>query len=198
MVFSISIRQTTSLTGRADSSANPPPQGTILRFLKLFVCFYQPGILSTLNILYFSLLSNTADFLHPACLVERSGIMPRIFKKKKKLLILIIGKRKKINVSENPVTFGGKLNSHWLCVHICDWLRLFLEAENFLCFRVLGKKKMVTRISSAFFFFFFKPDLSLGSFRVLSFTTWGKANRSWGGRGDGSGDWVRRSWIYSQ
>lgn len=85
MVFSISIRQTTSLTGRADSSANPPPQGTILRFLKLFVCFYQPGILSTLNILYFSLLSNTADFLHPACLVERSGIMPRIFKKKKKI-----------------------------------------------------------------------------------------------------------------
>ena len=34
--------------------------------------------------------------------------------------------------------------------HICDWLRLFLEAENFLCFRLLGKK-MVIGISSAFF-----------------------------------------------
>lgn len=52
---------------------------------------------------------------------------------------------------ENPVMLlENCLNSHWVYVHICDWLRLFLEAENFLCLRFL-EKKMVSGISSAFF-----------------------------------------------
>lgn len=82
---------------------------------------------------------------------------------------------------ENPVMLlENCLNSPWFYVHICDWLKLFLETENFLCFRLLGKK-MVTGISSAFFLHAWFEFRLLGGF---SLTTWGKANRTWGGRAE--------------
>lgn len=78
------------------------------------------------------------------------------------------------------------LNSHWVYVHICDWLRLFLEAENFLCFRLLEKRWLV--VLGVLFFFslhaWFEFGLIQGSFLHNLKQSKGKLS----GRGDRSGD----------
>lgn len=86
---------------------------------------------------------------------------------------------------ENPVMLVENcLNGHWVCVHICDWLRLFLEAESFLCSLVLAVG------------FFFPPSclIWVGAHSGF-FSSPPEAKQTGAGVREGSGDWVRRSWI---